>query len=61
MRSDRIVTTTASEGSRIASVGGCSVVGRLCSGLGERLCVFTRSVFWSDVMTNAAEMLAWPD
>jgi len=29
-----IVTTTASEGSRIASVGGCSVVGRLCSGLG---------------------------
>ena len=45
-----IVTTTAWEGSRIATVGGCRSVGRLCSAWVSAFCVLTRSVFWSEVM-----------
>ncbi len=45
-----IVTTTAWDGSRIATVGGCRSVGRLCSACVSAFCVLTRSVFSFDVM-----------
>ncbi len=45
-----IVTTTAWDGSRIATVGGCRSVGKLCSATVSAFWALTRSVFSSDVM-----------